>query len=217
MLDMDGTLLDLAFDNHMWLTLVPEAYAERHGVTSDEAHERLGHWYRRLAGTLDWYCLDHWSERLDLDVLALHRQHRARIDFLPGAREFLEAVVRQDVRVVMVTNSHQDTLSLKAEMTGLTIYFDEIYTSHDLGHAKEERAYWEKVEAVESFDPETTLFVDDNTSVLESAERYGLSNLLHVTRPDTSRPARTHGAFTGIEAVADLIDGRIDDPAIDER
>ena len=29
LLDMDGTLLDLAFDNYFWQTLVPETYGEQ--------------------------------------------------------------------------------------------------------------------------------------------------------------------------------------------
>ena len=205
MLDMDGTLLDLRFDNLMWLTLVPAAYAARHGVSDAEARTELEFWYRHLAGTLDWYCLDHWSDRLDLDVLALHREHRAKIRFLPGAKRFLEVVAERDVRVILTTNSHEDTLSLKAEVTGVTEYFDEVYTSHALGFAKEERGYWEHVETAEGLDPDTTLFVDDNEAVLESASRFGFDNLLHVTRPDTSRPAREAENFSGIGAVADLI------------
>lgn len=205
MLDMDGTLLDLRFDNLMWLTLVPEAYAKKHGVSDAEARKELTFWYERLSGTLDWYCLDHWSERLDLDVLALHREHRAKIGFLPGARRFLELVAERDLRVILTTNSHEETLALKAEATGLTAYFDAIYTSHSLGFAKEEPGYWESVEAAEQLDRTTTLFVDDNLAVLESAARYGFENLLHVTRPDTGRPAKEGSGFAGIEAVADLI------------
>lgn len=205
MLDMDGTLLDLRFDNYMWLTLVPKAYANRHGLSDSEARKELRFWYERLAGTLDWYCLDHWSDRLDLDVLALHREHRARIGFLPGAKDFLEMVAERDVRVILTTNSHEETLALKAEATGVTEYFDEVYTSHALGYAKEEHGYWESVEVAERLDRETTLFVDDNLAVLESAARYGFGNLLHVTRPDTSQPAREASAFPGIEAVSDLM------------
>ncbi|MFL6711464.1 MAG: haloacid dehalogenase, partial [Sulfurifustis sp.] len=32
LLDMDGTLLDLHFDNHFWQEYVPQRFAERHGV-----------------------------------------------------------------------------------------------------------------------------------------------------------------------------------------
>jgi len=33
LLDMDGTLLDLHFDNHFWLELLPQRYAELHGIS----------------------------------------------------------------------------------------------------------------------------------------------------------------------------------------
>ena len=208
MLDMDGTLLDLAYDNFMWLTHVPEVYARRHRIQPDEARERLYGVYQELEGTLDWYCLDHWSERLDVDVLALHRQHRERINYLPGARAFLEAAGASRMRVLLVTNSHQDTLALKAEVTGLDRYFDAIYSSHDLGHAKEDQAFWQAIDEAESIDPATTVFVDDNVTVLQSAARFGAGTLLQVTRPDTGGPVRQPAEFTGIESVAELdVDG----------
>ena len=208
MLDMDGTLLDLAYDNYLWLTLVPQVYAQRHRLPDDEARERLYGVYKELEGTLDWYCLDHWSERLSIDVMSLHREHREKIDYLPGAQRFLETVASSHIRVLLVTNSHQDTLSLKAEVTGLDVYFDGIYSSHGIGHAKEDQSFWRAIQDAESFDPETTLFVDDNVAVLRSAETFGLRNLLQVTRPDTGRPERRDPEFHGIESVAQLAPGK---------
>lgn len=207
MLDMDGTLLDLAYDNFMWLTHVPAVYAEHHRLEPDEAREQLYGVYRELEGTLDWYCLDHWSERLEIDVLGLHRQQRERIQWLPGALDFLRAVAASPVRVLLVTNSHQDTLALKAEVTGLERYFDAVYSSHDIGHPKEDQAFWQSIDANESIDPPTTLFVDDNVSVLRSAARFNTGALLHVTRPDTSAPPKQHEEFDGIESLAEIDTG----------
>ena len=92
MLDMDGTILDLAFDNYMWLTHVPECWAEKNGLTLSEARKRLFAKYGQVQGELYWYCLDHWSERLELDVMQLHRDNHERIEYLPGARNFLAAL-----------------------------------------------------------------------------------------------------------------------------
>ena len=39
-LDMDGTLLDLHFDNHFWREHVPLRYAERHSLEIEAAKER---------------------------------------------------------------------------------------------------------------------------------------------------------------------------------
>ena len=205
MLDMDGTILDLAYDNFMWLKHVPERWAEKNGMTLSDARKRLFAKYGEIQGELYWYCLDHWSERLGLDVMQLHRDNHERIEYLPGAREFLEAVRESDKKVLLVTNSHPDTLSLKQEVAGLTEYFDGIHSAHNYGYAKERQEFWHALLEQEHFDPATTLFVDDTEPVLHSAAEFGLGSLVTITRPDTSEPLRENGAFLGVEGVSDLL------------
>ncbi len=205
MLDMDGTLLDLGFDNYVWLELVPLKYAAKHGMTEQAARRKLISTMRSLQGQLDWYCLDYWSELLDLDIAALHREVNHRIGFLPGAREFLESLAGHQLRVLMVTNSHRETLNIKSEVTGVVEFFDEIYTSHDLGHAKEDQPFWELLQTAERFDAEKTLFVDDNVSVLASARAFGLPNLIAISQPVSHEPAREVEGFVAIQGVSDLM------------
>ncbi len=205
MLDMDGTVLDLAFDNYVWLELMPQKYAEHSGISRDEAKRFLYNLARSVQGKLDWYCIDHWCEKTGLDILAIHRDVNERIAYLPGAQRFLEAVSKRNIRLLLVTNSHRGTLALKTEVTGVADYFDEIYTSHDLGCAKEDQPFWQSVQDAESFDPSRTLFIDDNVTVLRSAHQFGVERLLTVTRPDTSAPLRGKSEFPGVEGVVDLL------------
>ena len=205
MLDMDGTVLDLAFDNYVWLELMPQKYAEQTGISHDEAREFLYSQARSVQGKLDWYCVDHWGEKLGLDIMEIHRSVDDRIGYLPGARKFLETVSERNIRLLLVTNSHRDTLAIKSEVTGVADFFDHIYTSHDIGHAKEHQPFWQALQDAESFDPGRTLFIDDNISVLRSAQQFGVEMLLTVTRPDTSAPRRAKSDFTGVEGVVDLL------------
>ncbi len=205
MLDMDGTVLDLAFDNYVWLELMPQKYAEHSGISHDEAKQFLYNLARSVQGKLDWYCIDHWCEKTGLDILAIHRDVNERIAYLPGAQRFLEAVSKRNIRLLLVTNSHRGTLALKTEVTGVADYFDEIYTSHDVGHAKQDQPFWQSVQDAESFDPSRTLFIDDNVTVLRSAHQFGVEMLLTVTRPDTSAPLRSKSEFAGVEGVVDLL------------
>ena len=205
MLDMDGTVLDLAYDNYVWKELVPEHYAEAKGISIEVARSRLYAKYQAIQGDIQWYCLDHWSERLGLDVLELHRGVNHRIDYLPGAKDFLHAVREHHVRVLLVTNSHPDTLALKDEVTGLAEYFDAVYTSHQFGYAKERQEFWHALQEAEGFRMESTLFVDDNQTVLKSADAYGLEMLVEINHPDTSEPVREKTAYTGVMGVADLL------------
>src|ERR1700730_5265260 len=167
--DLDGTLLDLSFDNHLWREIVPAAYAAARSLTLAEARDALHARLRDRAGTLDWYCMDYWSRELDLDVTALHRTHAPRILWLPGARETLLGLKARGKRLVLITNSHPRTLQVKDESVGVKRYFDAVYSSHEFGAAKEDARFWASVREVEPFDPQRTLFVDDNAAVLQAA------------------------------------------------
>ena len=205
MLDMDGTVLDLAYDNYMWMHHVPERFAAKNGLEPAAAREQLYAKFNSMRGQIEWYCLDHWSNYLDLDVAQLHRDENHRIGYLPGAEDFLRAVRQQDIRVLMVTNSHSETLNIKDEITGITGHFDAIYTSHAFGHPKESQEFWRAMAKEEDFDPDTTLFVDDTARVLRSAATYGIGMLLEVTKPDTTADAREDSEYVGVAGVRELL------------
>jgi putative hydrolase of the HAD superfamily len=205
MLDMDGTILDLAFDNYIWRDLVPRRYAAANNLSFDEARNELYAKYRSVQGDLEWYCLDHWNERLGIDVVQIHHDVTHKIGYLPGALDFLRKVREQDKRVLLVTNSHPDTLNLKDAVTGLGDYFDGIHSSHSYGHAKESQAFWHALQEDVDFDVETTLFVDDSQPVLRSARDYGVKMLVTVTWPDTSRPRLSGSEFRGVDGVGDML------------
>ena len=205
MLDMDGTILDLAFDTYVWKELVVGRYASHHGLEYAVARDRLYAKYLSIQGDLEWYCLDHWSERLGFDVLALHHEVHDRIEYLPGAETFLETARETDIKVLLVTNSHPDTLKLKEDTLGFSGYFDNIHSSHTYGHAKEDQEFWRLLQEEEGFDPETTVFVDDTVPVLRSAAEYGIRMPVVVTHPDTTEPVRENGEFAGVEGVRELL------------
>ena len=205
MLDMDGTLLDLAFDNYMWKELVPRRYAAENDLPFEDARDLLMSKYAAVQGDLEWYCLDHWCDRLGIDVVQLHYDVSHRIGYLPGALDFLREIRDRDVRVLLVTNAHPDTLALKDAITGLGDYFEGLHSSHEYGYAKESQQFWNALQEDVGFDPKTTLFVDDSQAVLESAKQYGIEMLVTVTHPDTTAPITQESEFRGVERVADML------------
>jgi 5'-nucleotidase len=203
--DLDGTLLDLSYDNHVWREIVPQAYAAARSVTPQQALEVLRSHLNARAGTLDWYCMNYWSRELALDVTQLHRTHAARIGWLPGARETLIELKARGKRLVLMTNAHPHTLQIKEEQVGIRRYFDAVFSSHDFGAPKEDASFWPLVRKVEPFDPERTLFVDDNGAVLKAARAAGIRFVYAMCHPDSSRPPRLHPDFPGVHSVAELL------------
>jgi len=113
LLDMDGTLLDLRFDNWFWQDHIPALWARRHAIPLDDARAVLAPRFEAAVGTIDWYCIDHWSRQLDLDVGAIKRAAASEVRFLPGAEDFLARLGAAGKRRVLVTNAHPETLAIK--------------------------------------------------------------------------------------------------------
>ncbi len=204
-LDMDGTLLDLAFDEWFWRELIPRRYALRHGLAEPESKALLEPKFRAVAGTMDWYCVDHWSRELDLDVRAINRDVAAQIRYLPGAEEFLARLRALGKRLVLVTNAHPDTLAIKDERLALSRFFDAVYSSHPFEAPKEHPAFWTRLGRAEPFAASATLLVDDSLAVLHSARRFGLGCLRAVRLPDTRRGPVDTGDFAAVDRVLDLL------------
>jgi len=204
-LDMDGTLLDLHFDNYFWREHVPLRYAEARGLSLEEAKTELHGRYREHEGTLNWYCLDHWSRDLGLDILALKEEVDHLIAIHPQVMPFLEALGRRGKRRVLVTNAHQKSLALKLERTRLAGHFEHIVSAHSLGLPKEDPDFWARLHAILPFEPARTLFVDDNLRILRAARGYGFAGLIAVVQPDSQGPRRTIDEFPAITSFADLL------------
>ncbi len=207
LLDMDGTLLDLRFDNHFWLEYVPKRYAQARGMDFTTARDELLARYKSREGTLEWYCVDHWSQELELDIVLLKEEVEHLIAVHPHVIDFLDQLICSGKRRILVTNAHQKTLAFKMERTRLAGFFDRVISSHDLGLPKEHSGFWEKLQAVESFDKDRTLFVDDSPSVLGSAKDYGIRWLLAVLRPDSQGPLREAGEYPSIHDFSEILPG----------
>jgi len=178
LLDMDGTLLDLHFDWNFWMDVIPQAYADKNNIDIVHAkaliHERI----HSQTGTLNWYCLDYWTEILDLPIAELKRELRHQIKVHPEVMEFLAFLKAQNKTVVMVTNAHRDSLAVKLEMTEIGNYFDRMISSHDFGMPKEDIAIWTEIQNVVPYNPQKTLLIDDNVHALTTAQQYGIKHLL---------------------------------------
>ena len=205
LLDMDGTLLDLNFDNHFWQQHVPLRYAEARGLSQEAAGEELQARYHARAGTLDWYSVDYWETELELDIMCLKEEVAHLIAVHPHVVDFLAAIRTAGRRVTLVTNAHHKSLTLKMARTGLRDYFDELITSHEIGLPKEDPAFWERLRRRIPYDPARTLLVDDSLPVLDSARTYGIAVLIAVRRPDTRRPPKDTGAYLSIGDFSELL------------
>jgi HAD superfamily hydrolase (TIGR01509 family) len=209
LLDMDGTILDLTFDNVFWQRFLPERYAQVHAMTLEEGRAELERRFTATAHTLAYYCLDHWNEATGLDIRTLKQQLAHLIRFRPHSEDFLCRLEACGIRRVLVTNAHPDVLSLKHEHTSVCSYFERTVTSHELEAPKETQAFWQALNEIEPFDPETTVLIDDNLHVLDSAQRFGIRHLVAIRQPDSQRDRREDLPYPAIDHFTEIMPSEV--------
>ena len=107
---MDGTVLDLRFDNLFWLEVLPRRWGALRGLDPATARAQLQPRFDAKRGTLEWYCVDHWSDELGFDVPALKHELREEIRYLDGAPEFLD-LLRHQIEIFSASQGHDLKLS----------------------------------------------------------------------------------------------------------
>jgi len=204
LLDLDGTLLDQAYDNHIWRDLVPQRFAMAQSMDLPAAHAEIARRFADRSGTLDWYCIEYWSRTLGIDIGALHREVRSHVAWLPGAREFLVRMRASGKRLVLLTNSHPIALAVKDEESGVLDYLDAAVTSHELGAPKEHGQFWTAALQRFAYDPSRSLFADDTSKMLAAARSAGIRWVYGVRHWDTKGSRGVDVDHPAVDAVADL-------------
>jgi putative hydrolase of the HAD superfamily len=205
LLDLDGTLLDLDFDNHFWQVLVPRAWGAARGLSQAQAQAELKPRFRACEGTLDWYSTQYWSRELGLDIPALKRLDSGRVRWLPGAERFIAEARRRGKRLVLLTDSHPEAIAVKDARTGFLAHFDQAFSSHSFGAPKMHAACWRALAAAMPYEPARALFVDDTAKVLMAAQAAGVGLLRAIRRPDSRGVTRGHEEFVAVDGIGELL------------
>ncbi|MBQ0758137.1 MAG: putative hydrolase of the HAD superfamily [Zhongshania sp.] len=205
LLDMDGTLLDLHYDNFFWTQHLPLRYAEIHGGDLNQVTEQLMNRIMAEKGSLNWYCLDYWSDQLKVDIVALKREVAHLIAPHPSTKDFLDALSASHCETWLVTNAHHGSLNLKLEHTDLGKHISKIISSHELGKPKEDPEFWRQLQQHWHFDPDRTLLIDDTATVLDAAAAFGIRHLLTLRQPDSKQAVRNALSYPAVLSFAEIL------------
>lgn len=190
-LDMDGTLLDLAFDNYFWLQFVPQSLSDKRGISLELAQRLIAAEYQAVQHTMNWYCFDYWSEKLGLDIYKMTTDIGPRARLREDTEPFLSALRASGKRTILLTNAHPHSLAVKIEHTGLDKHLDLLLSTHIYGYPKENQRLWRAVQRQTGFEPARTLFVDDSEPILDAAKTFGIRYCLGVSNPDSSQQEKS--------------------------
>lgn len=203
--DMDGTLLDLAYDDFIWNHQLPIRYAATHGCTLEQSTQALFQFYQEHNHTLNWYSTRFWSSKVGVDTLALQHEFKHQVALRSGCIELLDYLKANGYACWIATNADCAGLKFKLEHTQIADYFDVIISSESIGYAKESIEFWQKLHALHPFQEKSAYFIDDTEKVLKGAEKFGIQNLITIAQPSSKNNIRTESPYPILQDLTDLI------------
>ncbi|NNF17527.1 MAG: HAD-IA family hydrolase [Gammaproteobacteria bacterium] len=209
LVDMDGTLLDLSFDTRFWTQILPEHIAATTLLEKEDARQKVRAHGERTLGTMQWYCLDHWTESMGVDIRAIKKPHAHLIRWLPGAELFLAALKKLKADRWLATNAHPYLLSLKHERLQIQAHFHRTVTAYDFNSPKESPEFWRALTSNFGLDLSRCVMIDDSIPVLRSAQTAGVGYSIEIMHPDSEFGKASSGRdeghdFIEIDSVAEI-------------
>ena len=188
--DLDGTLLD---SNGVW-TDIDREFLRRVGVDSvpEDYTDYVSHhsFPESAAYTRTRYHLDMTDEEIMDTWRALAREaYAGTLELKPHVRDFLERARQAGKRCAVLSASIPAMCRMALERHGLLDYFEEIFTTQELGVEKWEQELYRKVEQLCGVAPEECIFFDDSPVNCASAARagwtvYGVHDHLYTGREE---------------------------------
>ncbi len=175
--DADGTLLD---SMDQW-NLVPYKYVKSLGVAADEnIAEKLFTMTISEAAEfiIDEYELSVTVEEAVEGMDAIIREfYKNDVKLKDGAGELLEFFKSRGIPMVIGTSTDRDCIEVGLERTGISAYFDRIYTSTEVGKSKEKPdLFIQAMEFMES-SPDETIVFEDGLYSLRTAAALGMKTV----------------------------------------
>ena len=198
--DLDGVILDLAYDIKFWELWLPEQVANQTNKSVEETKADIKAEIDIQRGTLNFYDLNYWDDLLNVDCMQIFKEKTERCSYLRGSYEALQRLSTLKNPKYILTNGDPRIQEYKAETQNFLEFFDSIFYSMHVGYPKESKEFWALARHNLNLDFEDTIFIDDDFKVVTAAAKAGIKQVAWIT------PGKNRILQNRIETFASLSD-----------
>ena len=198
--DLDGVILDLAYDIKFWELWLPEQVANQTNKSIEETKAEIKAEIDIQRGTLNFYDLNYWDDLLNVDCMQIFREKTERCSYLEGSYEALQRLSTLKNPKYIMTNGDPRIQDYKAETQNFLEFFDSIFYSMHVGYPKESKEFWALARHNLNLDFEDTIFIDDDFKVVTAAAKAGIKQVAWIT------PGKNRILQNRVETFASLSD-----------
>ena len=198
--DLDGVILDLAYDIKFWELWLPEQVANQTNKSVEETKAEVKAEIDIQRGTLNFYDLNYWDDLLNVDCMQIFKEKTERCSYLGGSYEALQRLSTLKNPKYILTNGDPRIQDYKAETQNFLEFFDSIFYSMHVGYPKESKEFWALARHNLNLDFEDTIFIDDDFKVARAAAKAGIKQVAWIT------PGKNRILQNRVETFASLSD-----------
>ena len=198
--DLDGVILDLAYDKKFWELWLPEQVTRQTNKSIEEAKAEIMTEIDIQRGTLNFYDLNYWDDLLNVDCMQIFQEKEERCSYLAGSYEALQRLSTLKNPKYILTNGDPRIQEYKAETQNFLEFFDSIFYSMHAGYPKESKEFWALARHNLNLDFEDTIFIDDDLKVVTAAAKAGIKQVAWIT------PGKNRILQNRVETFASLAD-----------
>jgi len=163
--DLDGTLVESEFSEWVWGVGIPQLFAEKRGVSLDEAKEIVGKEYRKVGdGSLQWYDIKYWFNffQLNGNWKSLLNRFSHKIKTYPEVSKVLQNL-SSHYRVIIISNAAREFIDIEVEVAELLGYFSRIFSAtSDFGQIKKTAQFYGHICQLLRITPREMVHVGDH-------------------------------------------------------
>lgn len=181
LVDMDGVILDNTYDNNFWQNQIPGVISKNKNISFEDAKRLAVQIFNYKKNTKDWYDVDYWSNMLNVDIEAEKRSSISfdRIQLYEGVTKTLNKL-KDNFRLILITNAHRKTLNIKLEKYDLSPYFENMICAHELHYVKENIQLWYMLKSRFKLDYTKTLLIEDTINNINVGLSAGISQAVYL-------------------------------------
>jgi len=198
--DLDGVILDLAYDKKFWELWLPEQVTRQTNKSIEEAKAEIMTEIDIQRGTLNFYDLNYWDDLLNVDCMQIFQEKEERCSYLAGSYEALQRLSTLKNPKYILTNGDPRIQEYKAETQNFLEFFDSIFYSMHAGYPKESKEFWALARHNLNLEFEDAIFIDDDLKVVTAAANAGIKQVAWIT------PGKNRILQNGVETFASLAD-----------
>ncbi len=168
--DADGTLMD---SMHIWDTL-DAAFLTMRGIVPDEIgiFRKYG-FFSTIDHLIERYNLDMSFDEIKSEMMMILKFYYDNVPIpKKGIKEFLQRLKANGVRCVVATATDKSIMVPALERLGLLEYFDEVFSTKDVGVSKHEPDIFNLARDFLGADGDTFIF-EDAAYAIDTAKKAG--------------------------------------------